>query len=86
MFARSIILDSSVKLKTFQVPKSILWDRGNILSKQKKIPTLALSSVCVYIYIYIYLILQENAYGTSAVPLTTEVGNKLSVGVFRPLG
>ena len=75
-----------MKLKTFQVPKSILWDRGNILSKQKKIPTLALSSVCVYIYIYIYLILQENAYGTSAVPLTTEVGNKLSVGVFRPLG
>ena len=75
-----------MKLKTFQVPMSILWDRGNILSKQKKIPTLALSSVCVYIYIYIYLILQENAYGTSAVPLTTEVGNKLSVGVFRPLG
>ena len=77
-----------MKLKTFQVPKSILWDRGNILSKQKKIPTLALSRVCIYIYIYIYiyLILQENAYGTSAVPLTTEVGNKLSVGVFRPLG
>ena len=71
-----------MKLKTFQVPKSILWDRGNILSKQKKIPTLALSSVCIYIH----LILQENAYGTSAVPLTTEVGNKLSVGVFRPLG
>ena len=70
-----------MKLETFQVPNTILWDRGNILSKKKKnIPTLALCSRLSY------LILQENAYGTSAVPLTTKAANELSVRVFRPLG